>query len=118
MKYDQDNLFRQIIDGKISSKKIYEDEYLLAFYDAYPVAPVHILIIPKTDAVNYQDFIMNTTPEVIAYFFKKIAEIARDSDIADYRLITNNGQSAGQTIMHFHMHLISGKNLTKLVADE
>lgn len=105
-----DCLFCKIIDGQIPSEKVYEDEYVYAFKDINPVAPVHVLVIPKehiccADAVNAEN------SENIAKVFEAIAKIAKQLDLKDgYRIVNNCGEQAGQTVFHMHFHLIAGGN--------
>lgn len=113
--YDNQNIFAKIIRGEIPSTKIYEDECLIAINDINPVAPVHILVIPKGDYRNFNDFSQKATPVQISHYFKKIADIAKEQGAEDYRIVSNNGSSSGQTIFHFHTHIISGSQFTKLV---
>ena len=114
--YNKNNVFAKIIRGKILSKKIYEDDHVLCFEDAEKLAKIHWLIIPKTEHSCYHDFIAHSSPEIICHFFKTIHKIAADHhlDRQGYKLVTNNGENAGQSIFHFHVHLLSGENLSHL----
>lgn len=103
-------LFCEIINGNIPSNKVYEDEMVYAFKDINPVAPVHVLVVPKVhiDSVN------ELTPEkskYVAHIFEKIPEIAKSQGIDSYRIINNCGKDAGQSVMHLHFHLIGGVEL-------
>lgn len=103
-------LFCEIINGNILSNKVYEDEMIYAFKDINPVAPVHVLVVPKVhiDSVN------ELTPETskyVAHIFEKIPEIAKSQGIDSYRIINNCGKDAGQSVMHLHFHLIGGVEL-------
>ena len=113
MTYNNNNIFSKIIKGELSADKIYEDEKLLAFRDINPVAQIHVLVIPKGEYLDYSDFITNAASADIAYYFSKIAEIIKilGVDSSFYRLITNKGVGAGQTVMHFHTHIIAGDSL-------
>ena len=103
-----DCLFCKIIEGKIPSEKVYEDEKILAFNDINPVAPVHFLIVPKIHADSLNDANENTC----GYIMKKIPELAVTQNItAGYRVITNIGDDGGQTVKHLHFHVIGGKKL-------
>jgi histidine triad (HIT) family protein len=113
--YDPSNVFAKIIRGEIPCKKIYEDDYVLAFYDIAPVAPVHVLVIPKGEYVNFSDFAINAPQEFFSHYYKKIDEIANSLGLEYYRLISNLGSESGQTVFHFHTHIISGKNLLGLI---
>lgn len=103
-------LFCEIINGNIPGNKVYEDEMIYAFKDINPVAPVHVLIVPKVhiDSVNALD---SENVKYVALIFEKIPEIARSQGIESYRIINNCGKDAGQSVMHLHFHLIGGMEL-------
>ena len=104
-------VFGLIIEGKLPSTKVFENERILAIEDLYPVAPVHILIMPKKPIANLQaadqkDFAL------IAEIMQIAQQIAGERGVGDgYRLLTNNGPDAGQTVFHLHFHLIGGRVL-------
>lgn len=104
-------VFAQIIQGKLPCEKVFESEHIIAIKDIAPVAPVHILIIPKKEIPDLQslepdDFFL------IGEIIQAAQQLAEKFDIADgYRLLTNNGPDAGQSVMHLHFHLIGGKRL-------
>ncbi|MDX2083534.1 MAG: HIT domain-containing protein [Rickettsiales bacterium] len=118
MTYDKNNVFAKIIRGEIPAQKIYEDEKVLAFNDIGKAAPIHILVIPKGEYINYNDFIFRASSDEISYFFKKIGEIAKlvNADKSGFRLISNLGFDANQTVAHFHVHILAGKNLGQLLS--
>lgn len=107
-----DCLFCKIINGDIPSAKVYEDELVFAFRDIEPQAPTHILIIPKTHIKSVAEI----TPEnsaVVAHIFEVAAKIAEDEGLDDgYRIVTNCGDNAGQTVRHLHFHLMGGRQFT------
>lgn len=105
-----DCIFCKIVAGEIPSKKVYEDESVLAFYDIQPAAPVHVLVIPKAH-ISGCGAITPENSAVVAHIFEVIAKIAADLGISDYRVVTNNGESAGQTVFHLHFHILGGKTL-------
>ena len=105
--YDKNNVFAKILRGEIPSKKVFENDDLLCFYDANPVAKTHVLIIPKGEYIDYNDFIKSANAEMVARFFKTIPEIAEKLGVKEYRLVSNCGKSAGQIVFHFHVHLIA-----------
>lgn len=111
--YDQNNIFAKIIRGEISSKKVYEDEEVLAFHDVTPAAPVHVLVVPKGEFTSFDDFISNADDELIGDFFQKVSMIANQLEIqrTGYRIITNIGKDASQSVPHFHVHILGGKPL-------
>ena len=115
--YDNQNIFAKILRGDIPCEKIYEDEYVLSFKDVNPQAPSHILIIPKGAYTDINDFIENASNEEIIGFNKSIPVVAHQLGISEtsggkgYRLISNSGSEAHQTVAHFHIHLLAGRNL-------
>jgi histidine triad (HIT) family protein len=113
--YNPDNIFAKILLGKVPSKVIYEDQEVLSFYDAYPAAPVHAIVIPKGEYLDYDHFVNKATPLAVGYFFSAIPHIAKLLNLDSYRLITNKGASSGQSIFHFHMHIIGGVKLDTLI---
>ncbi|MFN5351964.1 MAG: HIT domain-containing protein [Alphaproteobacteria bacterium] len=112
--YDKENIFAKILNGKIPAKKIYEDDSVLAFHDAYPDAPTHILIVPKGEYTSFTDFTTRANNKEIGEFFKRVNQIVAELKIDDFRLVTNNGAKSGQSVFHFHIHILSGKKLGKL----
>ena len=107
MNYDNNNVFAKILRGELPSKKVFENDILLCFYDANPVAKTHVLIIPKGEYIDYNDFISKAPKDDIVLFFKTIPEIAKKLGVKEYRLVSNCGKSAGQIVFHFHIHLIA-----------
>lgn len=106
-----DCLFCKIIDGEIPSKKLYEDEKILAFYDISPIAPVHFLVIPKQHIASV-DAIDADNSAIVAYIFQKLGELAKLAGIENgYRVISNCGADAGQTVQHLHFHVLGGKEM-------
>jgi histidine triad (HIT) family protein len=104
-------VFAKIIEGKIPSKKVFENERILAIEDIAPLAPVHILIMPKKEIRNLQD----VKPEdlsLIAEIVQVAQKLADEYNIEEgYRLVTNNGIEGGQGVFHLHFHLIGGRQL-------
>lgn len=106
-----DCLFCKIINGEIPSNKVYEDEMVYAFYDIAPIAPVHFLVIPK-EHISGAAAITPENSAVVAHIFEVIAKLAKELGLDDgFRVITNNGENAGQTVHHLHFHVIAGKPL-------
>lgn len=104
-------VFSLIIQGKLPSKKVFENERILAIEDLHPVAPVHILIMPKKEIPNLQMMEPEDYP-LLGEIVQVAQQIAEEKGIQEgYRLVTNNGADAGQTIFHLHFHLIGGKVL-------
>lgn len=118
--YDKNNIFAKIIRGEISATKVYEDEKVLAFNDISKAAPTHVLVIPKGEYVNFSDFVTRENPAEISYFFKKVSEIAEQlvGDKSGFRIITNTGSNAHQTVPHFHIHILAGRKLGPLLSSD
>ena len=108
-----DCLFCKIAAGEIPSNKVYEDDTVLAFYDIEPKAPVHVLIIPKTHLAGARDVTVANS-EAVAHVFEVIPQVAATLGVTDYRIVTNNGASAGQTVGHLHFHLLAGRTLGEM----
>ena len=105
-------IFCKIISGEIPSKKVDEDESVYAFHDIQPMAPVHVLIVPKTHIASMNE----VTPEnsaVIAHIYEVAARLAKELGVAEsgYRMVSNCGANAGQTVFHLHFHLLGGQPL-------
>lgn len=104
-------IFSQIIEGKLPSKKVFENERIIAIEDIHPIAPVHILIIPKKEIKDVQS-IVNEDLILMGEIVEVAQKIAREKGVSQgYRLLTNSGKDAGQEILHLHFHLIGGKPL-------
>lgn len=103
-------VFCEIIAGNIPSTKVYEDDMIVAFKDINPVAPVHIIVVPKIHIESAND-INGENSAYVAHIFEKIGEIAKSQGITSYRIINNCGEDAGQTVKHLHFHLIGGVKL-------
>jgi histidine triad (HIT) family protein len=112
MKYDDTNIFAKIINGEIPANAVFEDEKVLAFEDINPVAPVHILIIPKAEVATAQD-LSSEHDEHLSAMFAAARKIAADKGLAEdgYRLVINCGERACQSVFHLHMHMIGGRDL-------
>ena len=106
-------LFCKIVRGEIPSDKVYEDDLVYAFRDINPQAPTHILIVPKMHLADCDD-ITSENSHVIARIFEVITKIAKEEGLENggYRVVTNCGSDAGQTVMHLHFHLLGGRMLT------
>mgnify|MGYP004584699183 FL=1 len=108
-----DCLFCKIAAGEIPSQKVYEDDAILAFRDIEPKAPVHVLLIPKTHLDGVRALTADNTA-VVAHIFAKIPEIAASLGVTDYRVVTNNGAAAGQSVQHLHFHLLGGRTMGEM----
>ena len=113
--YDSNNVFAKIISGDLTCNKIYEDDDVLAFFDLYPKAPVHAIVIPKANYIDYADFIEKASPSQVADFFTKIKHISDLLKLKSFRMITNKGSKSGQSVFHFHVHLLGGKQIDDLI---
>lgn len=107
-----DCLFCRIAAGEIPSKKIYEDERVLAFHDVDPQSPVHFLVIPKTHIAG-ANRVNEENEAVVGHIFSVIASVAAELGCPDdYRVVTNCGRQAGQSVEHLHFHVLSGRDMT------
>jgi histidine triad (HIT) family protein len=106
-------IFCKIVEGEISAKKVYEDEDVLVFHDINPVAPVHVLIIPKKHLAKIADITINDA-ELMGKLMLTARKVAEQLGVAEsgFRLVINNGESANQTVFHLHIHLIGGRAMT------
>jgi len=116
--YDDQNVFAKILRGEIPSKKVYEDEYALAFHDIAPQAPVHILVIPKGAYVSWDDFSARGSDTEIAGFIRAVGQVAREAGLVapGYRLLANTGPDSHQEVPHLHVHIFAGKPLGPMLA--
>jgi histidine triad (HIT) family protein len=118
MTYDTNNIFAKILRGEIPCKSVFENEHALAFHDIAPAAPVHVLVIPKGEYISFDDFI-NAPQALQLGFWQAVQETAALLSVVEngYRLISNHGADAGQLVPHFHVHILGGKPLGKLVGE-
>ena len=116
--YDPNNIFARILRGEIPSRKVFEDEWVLAFHDINPQAPTHILVIPKGPYCSFADFSTQAPDAQIAGFMRAVGKIAHDLGLeaAGYRLLANMGADSGQEVAHFHVHLFAGKPLGRMIS--
>ena len=116
--YDDNNIFARILRGEVPSKTIYEDEHVLAFHDINPLAPTHILVIPKGPYVSWDDFSQKASDSEIAGFVRAVGTIARDEGLVDqgYRILANVGLNSGQEVPHLHAHIFGGRPLGPMLA--
>ena len=109
-------LFCKIAAGEIPSTKVYEDDRILAFRDIAPMAPTHILVIPK-EHIPSVDGITGENCDIVAHIFTVIPKIAAAEGLTNgYRVVSNCGPNAGQTVHHLHFHILGGKELTTQMA--
>ena len=120
MSYDKSNTFAKILRKEIPCKKIFENEYVLSFYDINPQKKIHALIIPKNKYINLDDFNQKASDQEIVALSKAITEVAKILEISinmgqGYRALTNIGKHGGQEVSHLHFHLFGGENVGKMV---
>lgn len=106
-----DCLFCKIAAGEIPSKKLFEDDELLAFYDVSPQAPIHFLVIPKAHIASANDITAQNSA-IVARVYEVVAALAKELNLAGgYRVVTNCGEHGGQTVNHLHFHVLAGRSL-------
>jgi diadenosine tetraphosphate (Ap4A) HIT family hydrolase len=115
--YDDGNVFAKILRGEIPCKKVFEDAWALAFHDIAPLAPVHVLVIPKARFVSLADFSARASEAEIAGFWRAVGAVARDLGLEapGYRILANVGAHGGQEVPHFHVHLFGGRALGRML---
>ena len=124
MAYDKNNIFAKILRGEIPLKageKIYENEFILSFYDINPRKKIHALVIPKGEYTDLDDFSKRASDKEIAELIKGINIVAKKLGISinggkGYRTITNIGENGGQEVPHLHFHLFGGEKIGKMVS--
>jgi histidine triad (HIT) family protein len=115
--YDDANVFAKILRGEIPSRKVYEDEWALAFHDINPQAPVHVLVIPKGRYCSLADFSAGGSDAEIGGFVRAVGHVARSLGLEapGYRALANMGDHAGQEVGHFHVHIFGGRPLGRMI---
>jgi len=115
--YDENNIFAKILRGEIPSKKVFENEHVLAFEDINPKAPHHVLVIPKGPYATYDDFAAEASNDEIVAWVRAVGELARERDLHDsgYRLLVNAGRDGHQEVPHLHVHLVGGRDLGGMI---
>ena len=106
-----DCLFCKIAAGEIPSSKVYEDEVCFAFYDIAPQAPTHFLVIPKAHMQSVSTVNADNSA-VVAHIFEVIAKVTAELGLESYRVVSNIGEQAGQSVFHLHFHVLSGRDMT------
>ena len=110
-----DCLFCAIAGGEIPSNKVYEDELCYAFYDISPQAPTHFLVIPKAHIASVAE-VDGGNSAVVAHIFEVIARLCREKGLESYRVVSNIGEQAGQSVHHLHFHVLSGRDMVQIHA--
>ena len=122
MNYDKNNIFAKILRGEIPCKKIYEDEFVLAFYDVNPQKKIHALVIPKGEYINLDDFSSKASEKEIVGLIKGLGTVARKLGVSEvvkgggYRSLVNVGGDGGQEVPHLHFHILGGEKVGKMVS--
>lgn len=106
-----DCLFCKICEGTIPSNKLYEDDKCLAFWDIDPQAPKHFLVIPKAH-ISSVAAIDESNAAIVGHCFSVIAMLAKQENLTSFRVVSNIGEQAGQTVFHLHFHVLSGRDMT------
>ena len=116
--YDDGNVFARILRGELPANKVYEDEHVLAFKDIRPQAKVHALVIPKGAYISAQDFGEKASAKEIAAFHRAVSKVAKDLGVAEsgYRLIANTGGHGHQEVPHYHVHILGGQPLGRMLS--
>ena len=116
--YDDSNIFARILRGEIPNRTVLETAHSLAFHDVNPRAPVHVLVIPKGDYVNYDHFLAAASTEEVLDFNQVLLAVCEQTKLLEdgYRMITNAGESGMQEVPHMHMHILGGRRIGPLVA--
>ena len=122
MTYDKNNIFAKILRGEVPCKKIYENKFVLAFYDINPQKKVHAIVIPKGEYINLDDFSSTASDEEIAGLIKGIGTVAKNFGVSyvlkdsGYRALVNVGDNGGQEVPHLHFHIFGGEKVGKMVS--
>jgi histidine triad (HIT) family protein len=116
--YDDNNIFARILRGELPANKVFEDDHVLAFHDINPLAPTHILVIPKGSYVSWDDFSQKASDGEIAALVRATGRIARDAGLIEggYRVLANTGVNSGQEVPHLHLHIFAGRPLGPMLA--
>jgi diadenosine tetraphosphate (Ap4A) HIT family hydrolase len=117
--YDDNNIFARILRGEIPSRKVFENEHALAFHDIHPLAPTHVLVIPKGKYVSLADFTAKASETEIAGFFRAVGVVANELGLEGdgYRILANMGEHSGQEVPHLHVHIFGGRPLGRMLSE-
>ena len=117
MSYDDNNIFAKILRNEIPCNKIYEDEFVLSFHDINPQKKIHVLVIPKGEYIDLDDFTANASDKEIVEFNKAITHVSKlvGAKESGYRALTNLGSDGGQEVPHLHFHIFAGEKIGKMV---
>jgi diadenosine tetraphosphate (Ap4A) HIT family hydrolase len=117
MAYDPNNVFARMLRGEIPCKKVYENDYALAFHDINPQTRVHVLVIPKGPYVSAADFAAKASDAEIAGLMRAVGEVGKLTGVeaGGYRILANHGQDSHQEVPHFHIHVFGGEDLGRMI---
>ena len=120
MKYDENNVFAKILRGEIPCKKIYEDNFILSFYDINPQKKIHALVIPKGKYIDLDDFSEKASSDEILGLMKGLSIVTQKLGISTdkgkgYRILSNVSEDGGQEVPHLHFHIFGGEKIGKMV---
>ena len=118
MSYDKNNIFAKILRGEIPCDKVYENDHVLAFHDISPQKKIHVLVIPKGEYVDLNDFNNKASDKEIVELIKAITNVSNLLGVKDkgYRTLTNIGIDGGQEVPHLHFHIFAGEKIGKMVS--
>ena len=118
MSYNKDNIFAKILRGEIPFKKVYENDHVLAFHDVNPQKKIHVLVIPKGEYIDLNDFNNKASDKEIVELNKAITHVSNllGAKVKGYRALTNIGSDGGQEVPHLHFHIFAGENIGKMVS--
>ena len=113
-----ETIFAKILRGEIPSRRVFEDDHAIAFHDIAPVAPTHLLVIPRGAYVSWDDFSARASDAEIAGFVRAVGTVARAAGLVEpgYRLLANTGRQSGQEVPHLHVHIFAGRPLGPMLA--
>lgn len=116
--YDDQNIFAKILRGEIPSKRVYDDDFAIAFHDIAPQSPTHLLVIPKGAYVSWDDFSARGSDAEIAGFVRAVGTVARAAGLVEpgYRLLANVGHDGHQEVPHLHVHVFGGAPLGPMLS--
>ena len=116
--YDDQNIFAKILRGELPNKTVLESEHCLAFHDINPIAPIHVLVIPKGAYVSWDDFAATASDAEIGDFVRTVGAVARQTgaEAQGYRVLSNVGKRGGQEVPHLHVHIFGGQPLGPMLA--
>lgn len=118
--YDPNNVFAKILRGEIPAERVCDSKHAFAFYDISPLAPIHVLVIPRGAYTDLHDFISHASNEEILDFWKLVDKISAEQSLipSGFRMVSNSGPDSGQEVPHFHVHLLGGRPLGPVLSSQ